>query len=277
MRRVFLSSTSKDLARCRQEVYAAIQALDDFACVRMEDFGARPDPPSDYCEAAVAECDVFVILAGGFYGSIDPAGRSFTEAEYEAARLARKDCLVFMSPAGFPAGGGLSESDEKRSLQDAFRQRLRDSHIVKDFSDCTRLATFVVQALNNLRPNQSALRLRRIAPVKDPHPVEYRDPLVSIGRSPANQVVLPEADVSWEQGHIIRMQGAYYYRHLSQTNPTMLRRPGMQKLFRPGEAEELLLHPQDRLTVGSTTFVVEFDLVAQGRGYMTTRKREETG
>jgi hypothetical protein len=70
------------------------------------------------------------------------------------------------------------------------------------------------------------------------------------------------------------MQSGYYYRHLSRTNPTTLRRPGLQKLLRPGEGEEVLLKPQDRLTVGGTTFVVDFDLVGQGRGYTTTEKRE---
>jgi hypothetical protein len=276
MTKVFLSSTSKDLADCRQEVYRAIEGLDGYHCVRMEDFGARPASAADYCDAIVAECEVFVILVGPLYGSFDPSGRSYTEAEYDTARRAGKNCLVFMTAANFPVADDLAEPDDKRAKQDAFRKRLREAHVVKEFADCARLATYVVQALKNCRPGESTLRLLRISPVKDAGPVEFRDPLVSIGRSPENQVVLPDGDVSWEQGHIIRMQGGYYYRHLSQTNPTVLRRRGMERLLRPGASEEILLQPQDRLTVGSTTFVVEFDLVGEGHGYVTTAKRGQS-
>ena len=41
MKKVFLSSTARDLTEYRDKVYQAIDGLDGFHCVRMEDFGAR--------------------------------------------------------------------------------------------------------------------------------------------------------------------------------------------------------------------------------------------
>jgi len=41
LKSVFLSSTARDLHPHRQAVYPAIEALDGYHCVRMEDFGAR--------------------------------------------------------------------------------------------------------------------------------------------------------------------------------------------------------------------------------------------
>lgn len=41
MRTVFLSSTSKDLESYREAAYRAIEGLDGYRCVRMEDFGSR--------------------------------------------------------------------------------------------------------------------------------------------------------------------------------------------------------------------------------------------
>jgi hypothetical protein len=38
---VFLSSTGRDLAAHREAAYHAIAEMEDWQCVRMEDFGAR--------------------------------------------------------------------------------------------------------------------------------------------------------------------------------------------------------------------------------------------
>ena len=66
------------------------------------------------------------------------------------------------------------------------------------------------------------------------------------------------------------MQGEYYYRHLSNTNPSILRRRGEEHLLRPGKKEEITLRNQDRLTIGSETFIIEFDLIAEDTEYKTT-------
>ena len=60
VRRVFLSSTTIDLAPHRAAAYQAIEGLDNNHCVRMEDFGARAQQTDEFCCAKVGACDVFV-------------------------------------------------------------------------------------------------------------------------------------------------------------------------------------------------------------------------
>ena len=98
MHKVFLSSTARDLSAYREAVADAISSLDDFHCVRMEDFGARNAQADDFCRAKIAECAVAVFLAGLCYGS-SPKGakESYTHREYLAAKEAGTPRLVFLS------------------------------------------------------------------------------------------------------------------------------------------------------------------------------------
>jgi FHA domain-containing protein len=124
----------------------------------------------------------------------------------------------------------------------------------------------------------SSIRFRRIdaaSTSNTPPPLflETHERLITIGRSPSNMIVLPEEDVSWDHGEIVFEQGEYVYRHLS-TNPksarTILRGRGREQLFRSSKGEEASLRNQDRLIIGKTTFIVEFDLINEDSGYTPT-------
>jgi hypothetical protein len=67
---VFLSSTARDLQGHREAAFFAIQKMDGFHCVRMEDFGARDADADTFCRAKVAESDIYV----GIVGSRVPRG-----------------------------------------------------------------------------------------------------------------------------------------------------------------------------------------------------------
>jgi uncharacterized protein DUF4062 len=100
---VFLSSTAKDLQPYRDAVAEAIRKLNDFHCVRMEDFGAVDAAPVAVCRKRVAQTDVFVGLVGHLYGS-QPEGSelSFTQLEYEEAKKRKKPRLIFLADEDFP-------------------------------------------------------------------------------------------------------------------------------------------------------------------------------
>ncbi len=153
---VFLSSTTKDLAQCREAAYRAISGLDGYHCVRMEDFGSSAQAPDDFCRAKVEKCDLFVCIAGPLYGSRSPAGKSFTEREFEAALEHGKTCLVFMTAEDFPLAANLIESDEARKCQMAFRQRISDGPMITWFSTPDQMAVHVVQAIRNFEATQAA-------------------------------------------------------------------------------------------------------------------------
>ena len=86
IRKVFLSSTWRDLHDYREAVFLALQACDDIRVVRMEDFGARDEMTDEFCRSKVAECDLFFGIVGHCFGSC-PKGsdKSYTQQEYDAA------------------------------------------------------------------------------------------------------------------------------------------------------------------------------------------------
>jgi hypothetical protein len=154
VKKVFLSSTAKDLPEYREAVYRAVQELDDYKCVRMEDFGAQASSPIDHCRKAVGACDIFVGVVGPLHGS-SPQGSdaSFTELEYYAAIDYKKPRLMFVVPPGFKVQADLIEIElgDKRARQAAFRKRVLDENTAEtDFSTPDELARAVVTAVLKL-------------------------------------------------------------------------------------------------------------------------------
>jgi prepilin signal peptidase PulO-like enzyme (type II secretory pathway) len=118
----------------------------------------------------------------------------------------------------------------------------------------------------------STLRLLRTDAKATSNVLASHDRLVTIGRSPTSMVKLADHDVSWEHGQIIFRGGEYLYVHLSNTNPTVVRRRGQEQMLRPGLHEEISLRNEDRLEIGNTTLIVEFDIVAEDTGYISTNR-----
>ncbi len=125
------------------------------------------------------------------------------------------------------------------------------------------------------RPSPSSFRLLPYGVAGASPVAETHERLLTIGRAPRNMVVLADPDVSWEHGAILLMLDGYIYRHLSLSNPTTIRRKHEEYLLRPGKNEEVLLRNQDRLTIGKHTFIVEFDLISEDTGFITTHKRSD--
>ena len=146
---VFLSSTARDLARYREAVAKAINGLDGYKCIRMEEFGARPKEPDAFCREKVAKCDLFVGIVGLCYGSVAPDGRSYTEQEYDAAVAKGIPRLMFIAPDDFALPGNLREPDEKWQAQQHFRQRVKKEQIPAPFTSPEDLARAVLQAIIN--------------------------------------------------------------------------------------------------------------------------------
>lgn len=169
VRKVFLSSTARDLGRCRDAVFKAISSLDGYHCIRMEDFGARDTEADPFCRAQVADSDVFVGLVGHLYGS-GPAGRevSFTQGEHEAAVEAGIPRLLFVASDAFPLPPNLREPDALWQRQQEFRSRVLRERVVAFFEAPDALATQVVAALRNLEseraPSARKLAVRAVAP-----------------------------------------------------------------------------------------------------------------
>ena len=76
--------------------------MEGWRCVRMEDFHARDWEADEFCTQKVAECDLFICVLGALYGSVHQrTGLSYTEREYDAAVVASRPRLMFLSPRTF--------------------------------------------------------------------------------------------------------------------------------------------------------------------------------
>lgn len=150
LKQIFLSSTSKDLAKHRAAVIEAIERLNGYHCVRMEAFGARDRDADSFCRAKVQECDLFVGIVGHLHGSCPPnSAQSYTEREFEAAIAANKPRLMFIAPEDFSFPANLIEPDEPRKKQREFRQRASQGRIRDTFSSPEDLTMRVAQAIHN--------------------------------------------------------------------------------------------------------------------------------
>jgi hypothetical protein len=74
-------------------------------------------------------------------------------------------------------------------------------------------------------------------------------------------MLLFEYYLLWEHGQIILMHGTYYYYHISNVSSTIVQRRGEEYLPRPGKHEDFPLRNQDRLIIGNTKLIIEFDLI----------------
>jgi hypothetical protein len=150
MKKIFLSSTARDLNEFREAVYRALEGLDGVHCVRMEDFGARTTDAQTFCPEKIAECDLVFILAGLCYGNSAPdSDRSYTELEYDHAVSEGIARLVFLSADDHFYSGYYREADAEWRKQDEFRARLKDAAIADFFKEPDELAGKVLKAVGN--------------------------------------------------------------------------------------------------------------------------------
>jgi pimeloyl-ACP methyl ester carboxylesterase len=103
---------------------------------------------------------------------------------------------------------------------------------------------------------ETRIRVRLLEPTSDPGWREFRGKHVTIGRGPTNGIVLNDPKVSWDHGVLALERGAFVYRHLSATNPTVVRGRGREVRLEKGGIPETTLVNQDRMTIGAVTFAV---------------------
>lgn len=138
---VFISSTYKDLAEYRREVW---HVLEKFHVMPkgMEQFGARSQAPLETCLAEVEQSDVYVGIIGFRLGSIEPkSDKSFTQLEYEHAVKLGKEVLIYLADEEARFRQADFDFDPlNRARLDAFKDILKDRHTVDWFSTPDDLA-----------------------------------------------------------------------------------------------------------------------------------------
>jgi len=154
---VFVSSTFRDLAEERQDAIKSVLDLGHIPA-GMEMFPAADTSQLDYIKKVIAECDYYLLIIGGRYGSTDINGVSYTEREYDYAYGTGKAVLAFVNEdfANIPVG----KTDNDPILTDSlkrFRDKVMKGRLVRQWSNRTQLETLVLKGLIHAFGSQPAV------------------------------------------------------------------------------------------------------------------------
>lgn len=153
---VFVSSTFKDLHDERQEV---IQALLELDCIPsgMELFPAANDDQWTLIKKVIDDCDYYIVIIGGRYGSLGPQGVSYTEMEYRYALEKGIPIIAFLHKnPGELSANRTEDNKEGREKLLAFRE-LAEKKMVKHWTTPSDLGSVVSRSLMRLIKNNPAV------------------------------------------------------------------------------------------------------------------------
>jgi len=110
---VFVSSTYEDLKEERSKIITALLDMGHIPC-GMEYFPAADEDAWNCIERLIPQCDYYVVLIAGKYGSIAPGGtKSYTHKEYELAVASQIPVLGLLHRSPNDLSKKLCEDDPK--------------------------------------------------------------------------------------------------------------------------------------------------------------------
>lgn len=146
---VFVSSTYQDLTDERQEVMQALLELD---CIPsgMELFPAANDDQWTLIKRVIDDCDYYIVIIAGRYGSLSDEGISYTEMEYRYAVSKGKPIIGFLHRDPSKILAGKYESDQgKQGKLAAFRDLVQQK-LIKHWESPAELGSVVSRSLIRL-------------------------------------------------------------------------------------------------------------------------------
>lgn len=146
---VFVSSTYIDLQEERAEVMQALLELDCFPA-GMELFPASNEDQWSLIKRVIDNCDYYILIIGGRYGSVDEDGMSYTEKEYRYALSQGKPIIAFLhkNPENIISKNTELTTEGREKLKQ-FRA-LAENKLVKYWENPAELGSIVSRSMINL-------------------------------------------------------------------------------------------------------------------------------
>lgn len=114
----------------------------------MEAFVASNESQWAVIQRVIEQCDYYVLIIGGRYGSVTPEGISYTEKEFHLARKLGLPILAFVhNDPGSIAGKNLDLNGALREKLDTFRELVTGNYPVKFWSTAAELGGQVSRSL----------------------------------------------------------------------------------------------------------------------------------
>lgn len=148
---VFISSTYEDLKEERKAVEETIIRAGDLP-VGMESFPAADEEQFDFIKTIINNCDYYVLIVAGRYGSLADDGKSYTEKEYDYA--VEKGIPVLVLLRGDRGGLAVDKSEadaEKREKLEGFIEVISTGRIRKGWTTTDGLKLAVREALDHAK------------------------------------------------------------------------------------------------------------------------------
>jgi hypothetical protein len=145
---VFVSSTYADLKEERRRV---IQTLMEMDCIPagMELFPAADEEQFEFIKRIIDDCDYYLLIIGGRYGSTTPEGVSYTEKEYDYAIESglKVIALLHEDPNQIPVGKSDIDPLLRNRLK-TFREKVATNRLVKFWKSAEELPGMVALSLS---------------------------------------------------------------------------------------------------------------------------------
>lgn len=145
--RIFVSSTYEDMIPYRDAVSEALTSIEHLP-IGMEHFVSTPDRALDVCLTDVRRCQLYIVLVGMRYGSVDEeTGKSFTELEYEEALKNKIPVLAFViNENECPVLPKFVDTGENAQKLKQFKNRL-DERMTSRFASAEHLKELVIRSV----------------------------------------------------------------------------------------------------------------------------------
>ena len=162
---VFVSSTYKDLVKERQEV---MQILLEMDCIPagMELFPAADDDQWTLIQEFIDDCDYYLVISAGRYGTLGTSDLSYTEMEYRYAIGAGIPTIAFIHQDIDSISKANSETTEKGQERLSSFHELLKTKVCKFWDTPEKLGSVVSRSLRTLmkrRPGIGWVRGNQIA------------------------------------------------------------------------------------------------------------------
>lgn len=153
---VFISSTFEDLQEERSEVMQALLELD---CIPagMELFPASNEDQWSLIKKVIDDCDYYILIIGGRYGSCNIKGISYTEQEFRYALETNKPIISFLHKTPGDIINSKSEQNEENKSKLSEFRKLAQSKMVKYWTSPEDLGSIVSRSMIKLIKNFPAI------------------------------------------------------------------------------------------------------------------------
>lgn len=143
----FICSTYIDLKLHREEIIKKIKSLSG-NINSQEFFGARDQKPIETCLLEVEKSNVFIMLLGWRYGSIETeSGKSFTEIEYEKAKALNIPKFIYFIDEEYPVPAKFIDKDKNSEKLITLKSNLSKEYTIEHFTSPEDLSEKVINDL----------------------------------------------------------------------------------------------------------------------------------